>query len=70
MEEVNTPPPTVPPLRHDGALVCTEQEATYHHPVRQGVGKEAQAAGGGGAAGEFGEGLSGLRVTIGDRDIV
>ena len=58
------------PLRHAGALVCTEQEAPCHHPVHQGGGKEAQAAGGGGAAGEFGEGLSGLRVTIGDRVIV
>ena len=38
--------------------------------MRQGSGKEVQPAGGGGAVGEFVEGLTGLRGTVGDRNIV
>ena len=59
----------VTPLRHAGALVCSEQESPCHRPVRKGGVKESKAAGGGGSAGEFGEGLSVLRRTIGDRDV-
>ena len=57
-------------MRHDGALVCTEREAPCNLPVCQGVGKELQTAVGGGSVGEFGEGLPGQRVTVGDRDVV
>ena len=39
-------------------------------PVRQGGRKEVQKSGVGGAVGAFGEGLPGLRGTVGDRDIV
>ena len=35
----------------------------------QGDGKEAKEDGGGGTAGELGEGLSGLRGTIEDSDV-
>ena len=37
--------------------------------MRQEVGKEANAVGGGGTTGELGEGLSGLRGAIGDLDV-
>ena len=60
----------VPPMRHSGALECTEQNALYHYPVQQGGGKEAHMAGRGGAAGEFGEDLPELWGTIGDHNIV
>ena len=63
-------PPTVIPMRHAISVACTEQEAPCHRPVRQGGGKEAKTAGGGGAAGEFGEGLPGLRGTVGDCDTI
>ena len=56
--------PMVPPMQHAGALACTEWETPCHLPVRQGVGKEAQATGGGGSTGEFGEGPPGLHRTI------
>ena len=59
----------VPPLLHYGILACSEQEAPCHPPVHQGDGKEAKEDGGGGTAGEFREVLSGLRGTIGDRDV-
>ena len=52
------PPPTVPPMRHAGALTCSEWEAPCHRPVRQGVGKDTNAADRGGNTGELGEGLS------------
>ena len=51
--------PTVLLLQHDGALACSEWEAPFHRPVRQGGGRELKAAGGGGSVGEFGEGLLG-----------
>ena len=70
LEEGNLPTPRVPPIRHDVALECTEQEAPFHCPVRQGGKKEAQMAGGGGAVGEFGEVLSSLRVTSGNSHLV
>ena len=54
------PPTTVTPLQHVGAMVCSEHEAPYHGPVRQGGGKEAKAADRGVTAGETEEGLSGL----------
>ena len=57
-------------MQHAGALACYEQEAPCHHPVRQGGGKEAYTAGGGGTTGEFGEGLLGLRGTTGDCAVV
>ena len=66
----NPPPPTVTPLEHAGYLESYEKEAPCHCPLRQGGIKEAKTAGGGGAAGEFREGLPGLRGTIEDRDIV
>ena len=47
-------------MQHAIALDYTEREAPHHHPVRQGGGEQAQTAGGGGATGEFGEGLPGL----------
>ena len=50
----------MPLMRHDDALAYTEQEAPFHRPVLQGGREEAQTAGGGGAAGEFGEGITGL----------
>ena len=62
-------PPKVNPLRHAGALTCSEQEAPCHPPVCQGGGKESKAAGGGGTAGELGEGLSDLWGTIGERNV-
>ena len=64
------PPPTVPPIQHAGAIVCTEQDSPCHIPVRQWGGKEEQTAGGRGAAGDFIEGLLGLRGTVGYYDIV
>ena len=70
LEEVPTPPPTVNPTRHAGALLYTKQEAPRQLTVRQGCGEEAQTAGRGGAGGEFGEGLSGLYGTAGDSDLV
>ena len=62
-------PPTVSLMQHAGALTCTEREAHCHCPVRQGGGKEALMVGGGGAAGDFGEGLPGLQGTVGNRHI-
>ena len=50
--------------------IFTEWESPCHRPVRQGGGKEVQKSEGGGAVGEFGEGLSGLRGTVGECDIV
>ena len=64
------PPPMVNPMQNAGSLACTEQEAPCHCPVCQGIRKEAQTAGIGGAAGEFIEGLPDLRVTVGDCDFV
>ena len=63
------PSPTVTPLKYSGPLTCSEQEAPCHLPVIQGGRKEVKASGGGGTVGEIGEGLSGLRGTIGNRDI-
>ena len=57
-------------MRHDGALKCTEWEAPCHLPVHQGGGEEVQTAVGGGAAGEFTEGLPGLRGTAGNSHLV
>ena len=59
----------VTPLQHAGALECSRWEAPFPHPVRQGDGKEAEVAGGGGTTGELREVLSGLRETIVDHDI-
>ena len=57
-------------MQHDGALLCTEKEANFHLPVRQGGGKEAQTASEGGAAREFEEGPPYLQGTVEDRNIV
>ena len=57
-------------MQHSSALEFNEQEAPCHVPVLHGGGKEAQTAGRGGSAGEFGEGLPGLRINFGDRDII
>ena len=54
----------VPPMRHAGLLACSEQEAPYHLPVGQEVRSEAKADGGGGIAGEIGEGLPVLWSTF------
>ena len=63
-------PPKVNLVQYSGSLACTEQEALCHYPVRQGGGKEAQKAGGGGAKGYYRGGLTGLQVTVGDRDVI
>ena len=57
-------------MRHDGTMTCTEQEALFHHTVRQGGRKEAQMTGRGGSEVELGEGLPGLQGTVGDSNIV
>ena len=64
------PPSTFPPLQHAGVLECSEREAPCHCPVCQEGGKKANAAGVGGTVGDLGEILSGLQVTIGDRDVL
>ena len=64
------PQSTVPLLQHTSTLACYKQESPCQFPVCQGGGKEYQAAGGGGSAGEFGEDLPGLGGTVGDHDIV
>ena len=48
------PHPPGAPMRHAGALTCSEQEAPCYRPVCQGGGAEAKAAGGGGNAGYYG----------------
>ena len=62
------PPPTVPPMRHDGLLVCIEQNAPCFCTLRQGGGAEEKAVSGGGIEGELGEGLSGLWRNFGKCD--
>ena len=57
-------------MRHDGALKCTEWEAPCHLPVHQGGGEEVQTAVRGGAAGDFTEGLPGLRGTAGNSHLI
>ena len=54
---VKPTPPTVRPMRHDGALTGPERQATCHSPVCQGSGAEEAAARGGGDEGDTGEGL-------------
>ena len=58
------------PLRHAGTQACSEQEVPSHRPVHQGSVTEAKEAGGGGTAGDIGEGLSGLWQTFGDCDSI
>ena len=56
-----TPPPTLPPVWHVGALEGAKQSTYYHFSVRQeGVTKDT-ADGGRGDVGYCGEGLSGIR---------
>ena len=62
--------PTVPLVRHSGALARTEHEALCHRLVRQGGRKGARTAEGGGSVGEFVVGLPGLWVIVGDSNIV
>ena len=62
------PPPTVPPMRNAGTLMCSEREAPLHLPVRQGGGVEEKASGGGGTAGDIGEGISGLWLSFRECD--
>ena len=64
------PPPTVPPMRHAGALEYTGRKALRQLPVRQGGREEAQTTGGGGSEGEFWEGLPGLWGNAGDSHLV
>ena len=68
LEEVNTPPPMVPPMRHAGTLACVERKEPRHCTVRQGGGAEDKAVSGGGIEEELGEGLSGLWRTFGKCD--
>ena len=51
------PPPTVPPMRHDGPLAYTEHKAPCHRIVFQGGGAEEKAVSGLGIDVEHGEGL-------------
>ena len=53
----------VPPVQHAGALASAERAASRHCSVRQGGREKATTDGGRGDAGEWGEGLSGLRKT-------
>ena len=57
-------------MRHAGDLDYTEQEAPRHSPVLQWVKEETQTAGGGGAVGDFREGILGLWGTTGDSQLV
>ena len=68
LEEGNTPPPTVPPMRHAGTLAYIERKEPCHCTVRQGGGAEYKAVSGGIIEGELGEGLSGLWRTFGKCD--
>ena len=60
------PPPTVPPVKHAGALTGDEWVESHHCSVLQGGGEKETMNGGRGAAGEWVEGLSGLRQTSRD----
>ena len=64
LEEGNTPPPTVPPMRCAGPLACIERKAPCQCTVCQGGGVEEKAFRGGGILGELREGLSGLWRTF------
>ena len=54
------PPPTVPPVRHDGALAGAEHTAYHHLSVSQGGVEKEMANFRRGSERECGEGLSGL----------
>ena len=57
-------------MKNDGALACTEREASFHLPMHQGGVEEPQTADKGGFVGYFGEGHLGLQGTDGSHDIV
>ena len=57
---VKTPPPTVPTVRHGGALECPEWAACHHLSVCQEGGAEEMAIGRRRDVGEHREGLSSL----------
>ena len=59
------PPIMVHPMRNSGPPVGTEQQAPCHLSVRQGSGAEEAAASVGGAEGDLGEGLRGIRGAAG-----
>ena len=55
------PPPMLHPMRHSGLPAGTERQAHCHQSVRQRRGAKEAAANGGGAEGELGTGLGGIR---------